>query len=181
MNAGPPARLSRGDLSFLGIDPELQALLRRMWANRFAGFHTRDIGRYLGLDRPWTRYQSGGRTMTARGFRRRARLLFVLLAVAQRVGVRMTAEQLDAEMTRDGERLLDTGVQLYMLHGWPFPNRFWMFRQSRMRVWFAEADGVWVWAEAIETPLERRDWVYSRVIGPDGEEQFIAGPAAAGR
>jgi hypothetical protein len=176
------ARLSRGELSFdAEIDPGLQALLRRMWANRFAGFHARDIARYLGLDRPWTRYQSAGRKMTARGFRRRARLLFVLLAVAQRVGVRMTAEQLDAEMTRDGERLLDSGVQLYMLHGWPFRGRCWMFRQSRMRVWFAEDDGVWVWDEAIETPLERREWIYSRVIGPGGEEQFVARRDGAAR
>lgn len=171
----PAARLSEGELSFEdAIDGSLQALFRRMWSNRFAGFHGRDVGRYLGLDRPTTRYASAGRKMTARGFRIRARLLFAILAVLERVGVRMTAEQLDAELARDRDRLLTRGVQVYMLHGWPFPGRFWMFRQSRMRVWFAERDGVWVWDEAIETPLERREWTYSRVIGPGGEEQFVA-------
>jgi hypothetical protein len=152
-----------------------------MWRVRFEGFHTRDIRRYLGLDRPTTRYDSAGRKMTARGFRMRARLLFLILAVLERVGVRMTAEQLDAQMTRDGDRYLDRGVQVYMLHGWPFPGGSWMFRQSLMRVWFAERDGVWVWDEGVETPLKRSEWIYRRVSGSAGEEQFVAEQADAAR
>jgi hypothetical protein len=167
-------RLSEGELSFEeGIEPSVQALFRRMWINRFEGFHARDIGLYLGLDFPTTRYASAGREMTEAGFRMRARLLFAILAVLEPLGVTMTAEQLDAETTRDGERYLNRGVQVYMLHGWPFRGRFWMFRQSRMRVWFAEHEGVWGWDEGIEAPLKRREWTYRRVIGSAGDERFV--------
>jgi hypothetical protein len=166
-------------LSFAdGIDPSLQALFSHMWVNRFKGFHTRDIGLYLGLDVPTTRYVSAGKQMSERGFRMRARFLFALLAVLEPLGVTMTAEQLDAETARDGERYLNRGVQVYMLHGWPFRGRFWMFRQSRMRVWFANHDGVWGWDEGVEDPLRRRDWIYRRVIDPAGEEQFVRAGAA---
>jgi hypothetical protein len=172
-------RLSRGELSFEeGIEPSLQALFRRMWVDRFEGFHTRDVGLYLGLDVQTTRYDSAGRGMSERGFRMRARFLFAVLAVLEPLGVTMTAEQLDAETARDGDRYLNRGVQVYMLHGWPFRGRFWMFRQSRMRVWFADHDGVWGWDEGVEDPLGRRDWSYRRVIDAAGEERFVRAGAA---
>ena len=178
--AGGVLRLSEGELSFdAAIDPSLQRQFRGLWINRFKGFHTRDIGLYLGRDFPTTRYVSSGREMSERGFRLRARVLFAILAVLERLGVRMRGEQLDAHMTRDGDRFLDRGVQVYMLCGWPFPGRCWMFRQSRMRVWFAERDGVRGWDEAIEEPLKRRDWIYRRVIGPAGQEAFVREPSAA--
>jgi hypothetical protein len=172
-------RLSRGELSFAdGIDASLQALFSRMWIRRFKGFHTRDMGLYLGMDFPTTRYVSAGREMTERGFRMRARLLFLILAVLEPFRVTMTAEQLDAETTRDGDRYLNRGVQVYMLHGWLFRGGCWMFRQSRMRVWFADRGGAWGWDEAIEDPLRRPEWEYRRVVGPAGEEQFVRDGAA---
>jgi hypothetical protein len=161
-----------------GVEASLQALFRRMWINRFKGFHARDIGLYLGLDVPTTRYVSAGRKMTERGFRMRARLLFTILAVLEPLRITMTAEQLDAETARDGERYLNRGVQVYMLHGWPFRGRCWMFRQSRMRVWFADHEGVWGWDEGIEDPLKRSEWIYRRVVSPEGEEQFVRAGAA---
>ena len=180
MNVAP--RLSEGELSFeQGIDPTLEALFRRMWINRFKGFHTRDIGVYLGLDVQTTHYVWAGRGITERGFRFRARLLFMILAVLRRIGVRMTAEQLDAVTTRDRDRYLTRGVQVYMLHGWPFRRGCWLFRQSRMCVWFAEHDGVWGWDEGIEVRLKRREWEYRRVLGSAGDEQFVSEPASPER
>ncbi len=167
-------RLSRGELFFgEGIEALTQALFQRMWINRFTGFHTRDIGLYLGLDVETTRYFSGSQEMTERGFRLCARLLFVILAILELLGVKMTAEQLDAKTVRDGKRYLNCGVQVYMLHGWPFRRGCWMFRQSQMRVWFADHDGVLGWDEAIEKPMKRSNWIYRRTISPAGEEQFI--------
>jgi hypothetical protein len=175
-------RLSEGELSFEdGIEPTLRRLFRRMWINRFKGFHSRDIGLYLGLDVQTTRYVSAGRKMSERGFHLRARVLFAILALMEPIGVRMRAEQLDALTTRDQDRYLNRGIQVYMLQGWPFRGRCWMFRQSRMRVWFALHEGVWGWDEAIEAPMKRRDWTYRRVIGPAGAEQFVSARAGAGQ
>lgn len=171
MNAA--RRITRGELAFDdGVDPPLRETFRAMWIHRFAHFHARDLDEYLWRDVDATRYVSGGKEMTARGFRRRARLLFVLLALLEPLGVTMQAEQLDARITPDDGRYLTHGMQLYMLHGWPFRGGIWLFRQSRMRVWFAAADGTWVWDEAIERPLPKSQWLYRRITGPDGEAVY---------
>jgi hypothetical protein len=156
-----------GELAFDDdIAPPMRETIREMWVNRLAGFHHRDLTRYLRDNAASTRYVADGRGYSFKTFRRAFRVLFALQRVGALFGVTLAAEALDARVGREGECYVTRAVLVLMLAGR-------IVQQSRLTMSVISQSGSWVWADVIDERLDRQVWPYVRRRNAEGESEFV--------
>lgn len=170
------ARASLGRITFSDdIDAHARQTIREMWVSRLAGFHQFDLHRYLRYNTESTRYVKDGNSYSYSTFRRVCRVLFPLRRIAAAFGITLTAEVVDAHVTRDGDRFMTRGYLILMLN-----NR--IVRRSRLSMSIARRSGRWVWHEAVDDQEKGAGWFSwfhqfrrSRVMHgldfPDGQDR----------
>lgn len=170
----PPMCASEGAMVFDDdVDRRTCETIREMWVNRLAGFHRRDRVRYLRDSDETTRYIKDGRSYSHKTFRRAMRLLFPLQHIGARVGVTLSAEVLDARVSRTGDAYTTRGVVVLMLAGR-------VVRQHRLTMSCCTRSGRWIWDRVAIERVARDAWRYRRERGSDGRWRFISADTGQG-
>lgn len=167
------SRASAGDIRFAdGIDEAMRTTIREMWVNRLSGYGARDLDRYLRDNSESTRYVIGGTRLRASTFRRICRLLFAIQRCGSVLDLTLSAEALDAHVTREGKRFVTRGHLVLTAAGR-------ILRQSRLTMSITHESGRWVWDEVVEVRVPRSGWRYAGRRGPHGDLRFRRAESAA--
>lgn len=159
--------VSAGEIAFAeDIDGPTRAVIAEMWTNRLAGFHRRDLSRYLRDNDESTRLVKDGRPYSCRAFRRFTRVLFLLRGLGGVFGVTLSAELLDAYVSRQGRGFVTRGVLVLTLCGR-------LLRQSQLAMSIVTDGDRWRWSEAVDERIPRPCWPYRLTSDPAGRIRFV--------
>ncbi len=160
-------RGSAGEIAFAeDIDASTRAAIVEMWTNRLAGFHRRDLSRYLRDNDESTRLVKDGRPYSSRTFRRFTGVLFLLRGLGEVFGLTLSAELLDAYVSRQGRGFVTRGVLVLTLCGR-------LLRQSRLAMSIVTDGDRWRWSEAVDQRIPRPCWPYRLTSDPAGRIRFV--------
>ena len=159
--------VSAGEIAFAGdIDVSTRAVIAEMWTNRLCGFHRRDLSPYLRDNYESTRLVKDGRSYSYQTFRRFTRLLFLLRGLGEVFGVTLSAELLDASVSRQGRGFVTRGVLVLTLCGQ-------LLRQSRLAMSIVTDGDRWRWSEAVDGRIPRSCWPYRLASDSAGRIRFV--------